>query len=376
MGTAYTPGLKVSQNVIIKKTRRLPIKGEIAVNVGDKVTPTDVVARAYLPGDLRTVRIAEKMGLEPIEIEDAILVMKGDKVKKQDLLSKKKTFFGLFTAKCESPVTGTVEYYSPATGHMGIREEAKLLELDAYISGKILDIIPKEGVTIVTKGALVQGIFGVGGERQGIIEMACSTPDEPFTMDKIPPSPKGKILVGGSVVTKDVLNKLSELGASAVVVGGIVNEELTSFLGYEIGIAITGQEDIGLTLIVTEGFGRMTMAERTFKLFSELNGKEASVNGATQIRAGALRPEVIVPLDIEKISEQETSTSSHLLDIGTPVRIIRHPYFGKLATVTALPPELRKIPTGAKVRLLEAKLTDSEEIVSVPRANVEIIETE
>jgi hypothetical protein len=44
-----------------------------------------------------------------------------------------------------------------------------------------------------------------------------------------------------------------------------------------------------------------------------------------------------------------------------------------LGTVTNLPPEPVVVESGAKVRILEAKL-ETGEIVSVPRANVEIIQ--
>ena len=59
--------------------------------------------------------------------------------------------------------------------------------------------------------------------------------------------------------------------------------------------AITGQEEKGITLVVTEGFGDLAMAERTFELLRGCAGMRASVNGATQIRAGVLRPEIIIP---------------------------------------------------------------------------------
>ena len=62
-----------------------------------------------------------------------------------------------------------------------------------------------------------------------------------------------------------------------------------------------------------------------------------------------------------------------MLDIGTHIRVIREPYFGKLGSVTKLPPELVEIESGAVVRILEAKLNDGADVV-VPRANVEIIE--
>ncbi len=371
MGTAYTPGLKVTRRATVSKIRKLPIKGEIAVELNQAVEPDTVVARAYLPGELHTVKIAEKMGLEPIELEGTIKVKKGDKVEKGQVLASKKTFFGLFTAKASSQIGGTVEYYAPATGHMGIREPDKLLQVDAYIKGAITEIFPGDGVAVTTHGALIQGIFGVGGERTGTIRMIASSPEEQLTAEKIPADCKNQILVGGSVVTADALRKTAESGGVGVIVGGIVNEELSDFLGYEIGVAITGQEDIDLTLVVTEGFGQMNMARRTFDLLKELDGMDASFSGATQIRAGAVRPEIIVPAaDIADAVEEEISQQ---LIVGTNIRIIRVPYFGKLASVTALPSEPREIDTGSKVRMLEAKLADSGEVVAVPRANVEII---
>ena len=64
MGSAYTPGLTVSARAVIEKTRRLPIKGKVIVEVGQAVGPADAVARAELPGDVETVRVAEALGLE------------------------------------------------------------------------------------------------------------------------------------------------------------------------------------------------------------------------------------------------------------------------------------------------------------------------
>jgi hypothetical protein len=59
---------------------------------------------------------------------------------------------------------------------------------------------------------------------------------------------------------------------------------------------------------------------------------------------------------------------------GTPIRVIREPYFGRLATVTDLPPQLMVVDSGTEVRVLKAKLDSGEEVL-VPRANVEIIAT-
>jgi hypothetical protein len=130
--------------------------------------------------------------------------------------------------------------------------------------------------------------------------------------------------------------------------------------------------------VLTEGFGTIAMAERTFRLFQEREGREASLSGATQIRAGVIRPEVIIAdetavLDAERFVQPADNETAYTLAAGTPIRIIREPYFGELATVIALPAPLVRVGSGAEVRVLEARLNRDGATVVVPRANVEIV---
>ncbi|MCY3020538.1 MAG: hypothetical protein NTW87_16070 [Planctomycetota bacterium] len=381
MGTAYTPGLKVSPDAIVHKTRRLPVKGTVLVKVGDVVQPDTVVARAELPGDLETVRLAERMGMDADELQGSVKISVGQKVEKGQLLAEVKGFFGFFRTQVNAPSQGTVEYYAEVTGNLGIRKAPVPIEINAYVRGAVSEVLAGEGVIVAARGAFIQGIFGVGGERQGDILIACASPADVLTTDRIPQDCAGKVLVGGSLVGIDALNKAAERKAAAVVVGGILNQDLRAYLGYDLGVAITGDENVPLTLILTEGFGAIPMAERTFSLLRALQGRGASVNGATQIRAGAMRPEIIVPHAAVAQSSglgpgsegPPASGTAGLLAAGTPIRAIREPYFGQLGEVADLPPEPVRIGTGAVVRVLRMKLTDGR-VVEVPRANVEIIE--
>ena len=113
------------------------------------------------------------------------------------------------------------------------------------------------------------------------------------------------------------------------------------------------------------------MASRTFELLKSLEGMTASLNGATQIRAGVIRPEVIVP-DPPQVGAGSKEAKALALEIGTQIRIIREPYFGVIGSVTELPPELITLDSGTHVRVLRAKIGSGEQ-VTVPRANVEII---
>jgi hypothetical protein len=182
----------------------------------------------------------------------------------------------------------------------------------------------------------------------------------------------GHLIVGGADVTGGALRRAAEVGVVGVVTGGIIDTDLVAFLGHDIGVAITGHEDIPLTLVLTEGFGRIAMARRTYDLLASLAGREASFSGATQIRAGVIRPEIVVA-EAGGAGPAAVAEGGGNLEVGAPIRIIREPYFGRLAAVTELPAPLQRIDSGAEVRVLRARLSDTGETVTVPRANVEII---
>ena len=371
MGSAYTPGLTVSADHIVHKTRRLPLKGEVLVSTGAAVDPSTIVARTELPGALQAIKAAEKMGVEAKDVLGLLHVKVGDKVAKGDKVAESKGIFGMMKTPVVSEYDGTIESLSEATGTLLVREAPTPVEISAYMKGKVLEIIPEEGAIIETRGAIIQGIFGVGGERLGDIRVAVDSPDEVLDVKHLKDGDAGRVLIGGSGVSLEAIQKAAEMGVVGIVTGAVRDVDLTKFLGYDIGVAITGQENIPLTIIATEGFGRLSMAQRTFDLFKTLEGKQASVNGATQIRAGVIRPEVIVPSE-SAVGDAPKATSGGTIEIGSQIRVIREPYFGCIGNVTDLPAELQTVESGTEVRVLKAKLQDGRD-VTVPRANVEII---
>ncbi|MEI6521690.1 MAG: hypothetical protein WCO98_16895 [bacterium] len=369
MSAAYTPGLLVTTSAIINRLRRLPINGEVLVKVGDNVDAEDIIACALLPGPVNIIRIAEKLALNQNEIMQYMKVKENDVINKGDVIAETKGFMGFFGSKIESPYEGTIEYISRTSGTVGIREPATPLNLKAYISGTVTKVIDNEGVIIETAGAMVQGIFGVGGERRGRIKTISASADAMPDDNAINEQCAGTILNAGASVNINHIRKAVQVGAIGIIVGAINDAVLRAYLGYDIGVAITGQEEIPLTLILTEGFGSLDMASRTFDLLKKLDGEYASINGATQIRAGVIRPEIIIPHSnsgdiVEKNADAE-------LVIGTRVRVIREPHFGRFANITELPAELHVIPTGAKVRVAKVKFNAEEEDL-IPRANLEI----
>ena len=374
MAHAYTPGLKVTERMLVRKQRILPLKGDILVKVGDRVKPDDVVARTLLPGNVVPLNVANKLGIPPEDIEMVMLKKVGDPIKEGEVIAMSK-FLYFFKNPCEATIDGTLESISHVTGQVLQRGAPAPVEVKAYLDGEVTEVHPDEGVEVTCWAAFVQGIFGIGGETSGTLQVVTPDNSSVLSEDLINDSHKDKVIVGGSLVTAAAMKKAIKAGARGIVIGGFDDKDLRDFLGYDIGVAITGSEDIGLTLVVTEGFGQMNMAQKTFDLLKQHEGEMVCINGATQIRAGVIRPEVVVPTSAEETTlDASSDTPIAGLKVGSPIRVIRHPYFGQLGSVTDLPSPLQKLESESKARVLEVEFSDGKRAI-VPRANVEMIES-
>ena len=375
MAHTYTPGLTVTPRMLVVRKRLLPIPGIVLVQEGDAVSSDKVVARAELPGKVHVVNVVNQLGILPEDLKDFMVKREGDRVEQGEVLAENRPLIKWFKSTVISPITGSVETISNSTGQVLLREPPRRLDLFSYVDGRVVEVIPGQGVRIETTCAFIQGIFGVGGETWGTLVMAATSPQQPLEAGQLTSDHAGKIVIGGAFVGAEALQRAKSVGVRGLVVGGMHDKDLRVLLGYDLGVAITGTENIGFTLVLTEGFGQIPMASKTFELLKALNGRKASISGATQIRAGVIRPEIIVPRDSEEsITAADLSSQVKAgAKIGDPVRVIRAPFFGRIGEVVALPSDLLMIPTESHVRVMEIEFADGTKAV-VPRANVEIIE--
>lgn len=374
MGQAYTPGLKVARRMRLRVRRVLPIAGEVLVQPGEQVMARQVVAQTFMPGKVTPINLANLLSVTPADLPNCLLKHEGERIEVGEVLARTHGLFGYFQSEYKAQTSGTMETISKVTGQVILRGPPIPVEVRAYLAGEIVDVLPKEGVAVEAEASFVQGIFGVGGEAYGPIRFACTEPGQMLSEDLITPEMRGCIVIGGARMTGPAIKRAIAQGVSALVSGGMDDQDLRDILGYDLGVAVTGSEKIGITLIVTEGFGDIAMAERTFQLLRLREGSDAACNGATQIRAGVMRPEVVIPLGLaDRGAPLESPLAAGALQIGRPVRIIREPYFGLLGTVAELPSEPQTLASGSKARVLRVRL-DSGETVTVPRANVELME--
>jgi hypothetical protein len=372
MARASIPGLVVSPRAVVRRRRVLPIRGEVLVEEGQSIAATDVVARALLPGDIHPVNVASLLGVPRAEVAGCMRFEVGQGVRRGQLLAESRSLFGLLRQTVESPVDGILESVSKVTGQIMLRAAPKPVEIAAYVPGRVATVVPGYGAEIEAEIALVQGIFGVGGEQMGTLVPVSDGPGDEVKADRISQAHRGAILVGGGRVTREALARLGEAGARGLVTASVDAADLLDLVGASRNLSVTGDEGLGFTLILTEGFGTLPMAARTFELLAALSGRTVSMSGATQIRAGVIRPDVSAPpLD----SAHPTRDLSTEVEPGALVRIVRGRAFGALGRVEAIPEAPRVTGSGGSSLVFEVRL-DGGALVEVPRSNVELIEGE
>ena len=370
MSKSYTPGLKVLKHSKVNKERLLPLKGKVHTDINNKVESDTIVASTEIPGNVQMINMVNKLNIDPNQVLDCMLVDVNEHVKKGQIIAKNKGLFGLFKTEVSSPIDGQIINISKVTGQVVISEKPLPIEVDAYIPGKINKVYKEEGVIVSSEGTFIQGIIGIGGEKKGLIKLLVDKPDQDLDLSLIDSHLKDNIIVCGSYINYEIYKKAKDCGVKGIICGGVDYNTISDILGYSLGVAITGMEDT-TTLIITEGFGSINMALKTFNLLKDNDGKRASINGATQIRAGVLRPEIFIKLE-DNINSKDFSEDDLIISEGSTVRIIREPYFGKIGKIISLPFELMMMKSETKVRVAEVEFDDKSKAI-IPRANLEVI---
>jgi len=121
MTHAYTPGLRLAEKLQIRKSRNLPLPGDVIVNNGDTVKSDDIVARTNLPGKVHSVNVVNRLAILPNDLRKNMLKKEGDSVVKDEPIAETSPFIKMFKSICLSPITGVIESISDITGQVLLR---------------------------------------------------------------------------------------------------------------------------------------------------------------------------------------------------------------------------------------------------------------
>lgn len=335
-------------------------------------TRGEVMIRERLSEDesVIEVEIAKKLNVSPFFMKTFMHVQEGQDVTYNEILA---SVDGIASGAIRAPVRGKIERIDAKSGSVIIRRPYSPVNLYGYISGTITDVKPDYGATVETPACYIEGVFGVGKESYGELVMLAKDPAQIIEAEDITPEHADKVLVCGAGISKEALLKAEKNHIRGIIVGGIRNLDIVELFGYEISSGITGHEDKDITIIATEGFGTVSMLPQTYDLLASHEGKMTSINGTTQIRAGVIRPEIIIPIESIDVFVEEEEESMVEPIIGAKVRIISEPYYGSWGVVNKDGTKPMVLENGVKQEVVEVKLSDGE-IVYIGENNLLIYE--
>ncbi|MBD3286478.1 hypothetical protein GF359_07945, partial [candidate division WOR-3 bacterium] len=260
-----------------------PVRGRVS-----RIEPQGLIILREIQdydGRPHTVNIAKQLDVKPNRIGPYMKVKEGDFVDKDRLIAQRMESGAPHLVK--TPTTGTVKEIDTEKGFVTVQYDINPIPLKAFVGGEVVEVKPNHGVRIKGNGTTLYGIIGFGGEDWGRIAVLTDVRDMDSAMS-------GKIAVIDKAIDEEFLRKATEVKVRGIIAPSIHNADWVGYYGKEIGVALTGDEEIPFTLVLTEGFGNSPMNEVYRNYLMKVHGKHASISGRTQIRAGVSRPRIIV----------------------------------------------------------------------------------
>lgn len=348
---------RVVPNMLIRRERLLPLRGEVLVTTGQRVQPSNIIARTIVPSGIHLLNAAKALAVDSTDFSRHMRVGIGDRVAEGDVLAGGGGVSRFFGRAYRSPIGGVVA--GTSNGRVLIQSSSSTLELAAHYRGTVINVMSGLGAIIEIRGALVQGVWGSDKEGFGVLKLVVDDPAKAIDPKAIDVTCRGTVLAGAFSVSEEALYRAQQMEIQGIVVGGL-DTRLQDLV-----------HSMPFPVVVTEGMGRFAICRPIFDLLQAYEGQEASIRGTIEARGGAVRPEIIIYVPRTDEGAEPEARPKLLLERGSQVRIVRGPHMGETGEVVDCPLHARQLPTGASGRGVEVRLESGEEVL-VAQSNVEL----
>jgi len=371
--------IRVEKDVIVRINRVLQGKGTITVVPNQQVKPSDIIGTSNFSSGFRILNLAALLAVSAKDVEKYLKRALGQRIYKGELLAFKSG--GIFEGKKTviAPTDGVLDYLNPETGEMRMTLLPKSLELPAGVFGIVEAIDPEKGkVTIIAQSSRIHGMFGSGRLRDGTLELLGKR-EALIVNSMISPKSEGHILVGGSLIYKDALSAAISCGINGVITGGINAKDYKSMAGGKLIFPKKLENDIGLSIVVCEGFGSIPIGWDIYELLSQYNNRFISIDGNRGIidlpsfeQSSMTRVSHTKLPPIQEDINTENVSKVLELKVGLICRVVGNSYPGEQGKITAIDSSLTLLPSGISCAL--ATIETKRRKIKVPIVNLEVID--
>jgi hypothetical protein len=337
----------------IERVRRLPIAGEVLVNEGTHVQPTDVIAEAAITDKIFLLDIARGLGVDETEVKGLLVRQPGEQLLIGDVVAQ---VDGAIPRLVRLPVNGQFVGFHRANAVFEIGHDP--IQLLAGLPGTVNSVIPEYGAKISTGGLLLQGVWGNGQINAGSLRVLVETWTVPLDASMVADIDPTQIIAAGNCLDAKVFDLLEEEQPAGLILASLA----PGLLPYAAAMTIP--------VIILQGFGLATPADFFLNRIAPLAGETTCLNAGPVDRLNGLRPEVIIPHEVD--SEAELLESRVKLQPGFYVQVCSGKAMGRVGEVQALLEEPHQFESGLQLPGAVIRLQNGE-IITVPNQNLVIL---
>lgn len=368
--------VRIFEDIIYIKRRLGGSNLSIAVKIGQEVAPDDMLGSSETSAGFVTVNLADKLGEKPKTAVSFLKRKLSDSIFEGELLAEKVGYLGVGNKLLVSPGDGVLDFYDTTSGILRIKLIPKKQKLISGVYGVVDNINASSGeILIRTSAKIIFGLFGSGMERSGILKVLGSR-EILVSSSQIGDRLASHIIVGGGVVFLDALQKAVHLKVNGIITGGMNAADFKAMKGGKLDFSHQNMiSDIGVGVMVTEGFGTIPIGEDLFEVMKNHNGKFCILNGnlgqlilPTQ-DIGSMISIRRTKIPDSKLRKSEVVSTS--LRIGVKVRIIYSLNLGVQGMIINIDKVPTLLPSGVSTIMTTLKV--GLKSLRVPYNNLEVI---
>ncbi len=370
--------LRIEKDIITRINRSLRGKGQIAVLKGQEVHPEEILGSGESSSGFRIIDLAYLLSVSAQDVQKYLKRNLGQRIYKGELLAYKKANLFGSDKVVTAPTDGLLDFLNPKTGEIRMSLFPKKIDLPSGVYGVVEDIDHDRGIVVIrTQVSRVHGIFGTGRLRDGALQIV-GTKVGFIDKGQITLRAGEHILLGGSLLYKDAISQAISLGVSGIITGGINAKDYKGMAGGRLTFPKKIDNDVGISIVVCEGFGSVPIGDDIYSLLLEysdkfvlMDGNKAIINLPTfdsnclkRIKSTNLPPlndneNVYLPQKQEEIA------------ISKMVRVVGTSFMGEQGKIIAIDRMDSLLPS--KVTSTLVTLETKRRKIRIPISNLEII---
>lgn len=367
--------IRITKGVVLIKRSLHGSNPKIFANTGDAVKPEDILGEAESSGGFTTVNLAGQLNVSPKIASEFLKRKISQTIYKGELLAQKDGFWGFKKTILLAPADGILDFYDKVTGILKIKLIPHKEKLLSGVFGIIdrIDPVARE-IVVKTLAYEIYGVAGSGMERSGMLK-TLGPKNLLVSSKQVNDYLEGSIVIGGAIVFTDALQKAVHTHIAGIVSGGINLSDLKAMRGGSLNFTKEIFSDVGLSVMVTEGFGAISIGDDIFEILKTHTGRFVILNGNLAklvLPTGDSNSIIKIRSYQPMIPRPHPQNHTTLLQKGQTVRVNSSFEMGAVGVLDSIDRSPTKLPSSAIVTL-STIITKSGKI-RVPANNLEVLD--